>query len=62
MKNELYKGKVNVRDELFARIVNSVAVIKQKTPRRSRESYTCCCQESWKVHCSRWWYFWTLTL
>jgi len=30
MKSEVYKEKVNTRDELVARIVNSAAVIKQE--------------------------------
>jgi hypothetical protein len=30
MKNEVYKGRVNARDKLVARIVNSVALVKQK--------------------------------
>ena len=30
MKSESYKGKVNSRDELVARITNSAAVLKQE--------------------------------
>ena len=30
MKSEVYKDKVNTRDELAARIVNSAALIKQE--------------------------------
>ena len=30
MKSEVYKGKVNTRDELVARIMNSAALIKQE--------------------------------
>jgi len=30
MKRKVYKEKVNTRDELVARIMNSVAVIKQQ--------------------------------
>ena len=30
MKSEVYKEKVNTRDELVARIMNSAAIIKQK--------------------------------
>jgi hypothetical protein len=30
MKIEVYKEKVNTRDELVARIMNSVAIIKQE--------------------------------
>jgi hypothetical protein len=37
-ENKVYKGKVNTRDELVARIMNSVALIKlvrQGRPRRA---------------------------
>ena len=30
MKSEVYKGKVNTRDELVSRIVNSAALIQQE--------------------------------
>jgi len=30
MKNEVYKEKINTRDELVARIMNSAALIKQE--------------------------------
>jgi hypothetical protein len=30
MKSEVYKGKVNTRDELVTRIMNSAALIKQE--------------------------------
>ena len=30
MKSEVYKEKVNTRDELVARIINSAALIKQE--------------------------------
>ena len=30
MKSEVYKGKVNTRDKLVARIMNSAALIKQE--------------------------------
>ena len=30
MKSEVYKEKVNTRDELFARTVNSAALLKQE--------------------------------
>jgi hypothetical protein len=30
MKNEVYKEKVNTRDELVARIMNSAVLIKQE--------------------------------
>jgi len=38
MKSEVYKEKVNTRDELIARIMNSAALIKQERqddPRRA---------------------------
>ena len=38
MKSKVYKGKVNTRDELVARIMNSAALIKQERqddPRRA---------------------------
>jgi hypothetical protein len=38
MKSEVYKEKVNTRDELVARIVNSVAVIKQERQDNLRRS------------------------
>ena len=31
MKSEIYEGKVNTRDELVARIMNSAAPIKQES-------------------------------
>ena len=31
MKSEVYKKKVNTRDELVARILNSAAIIKQES-------------------------------
>ena len=39
MKSEVYKEKVNTRDELVARIMNSAA-LKARRPRRPQESYT----------------------
>jgi len=30
MKSEVYKEKVNIRDELVARIMNSAALVKQE--------------------------------
>jgi len=30
VKSEIYKGKVNTRDELVARIMNSAALVKQE--------------------------------
>jgi len=38
MRSEVYKGKVNTRDELVARIMNSAAVIKQDDVRRATRS------------------------
>jgi hypothetical protein len=40
MKSEVYKGKVNTRDELVARIMNSAARMKQE-----RQDYMFYCQE-----------------
>ena len=37
MKNEVYKEKVNIRDELVARIMNTVALIKQERQTTSGE-------------------------
>jgi len=48
MKSEVYKEKVNTRDELVSRIVNSAALIKQERQddlrRATRTWYYC--QES----------------
>jgi hypothetical protein len=38
MKSEVYKEKVNTREELVARIVNSAALIKQKRPNDLRRA------------------------
>jgi len=38
MKSEVYKEKVNTRNELVARIMISAALIKARTPRRPQES------------------------
>jgi len=46
IKSEVYKEKVNTRDELVARTMNSVCSHKARTPRRPQKSYTCYCQES----------------
>ena len=46
MKSEVYKEKVNTRDELVARIMNSAAIIKQERQDDLRKSYTSYCQES----------------
>ena len=45
MKSEVYKEKVNTRDELVARIMNSAALIKQEC-QDDLENYTYYCQES----------------
>jgi len=37
MKSEVYKEKVNTRDKLIARIMNSVALIKQERQHDLRE-------------------------
>jgi hypothetical protein len=44
MISEIYKEKVNTRDELVARIMNSADLIQQA--RQPQESYTYYCQES----------------
>jgi len=46
MKSEVYKEKVNTRDELISRIMNSAALIKQERQDDLKESYTYYCQES----------------
>ena len=61
MKSEVYKEKVNTRDEFVAHY-EYCCPHKARTPIRPQENYTYCCQECWKVHWSRWWDFWTLTL
>ena len=38
MKSEVYKEKVNTRDELVARIMNSAALIKQELQRDLRRA------------------------
>ena len=50
MKSEVYKEKVNTRDELVARIVNSAALIKQERQVDLRRATRTVCQESLKVH------------
>ena len=45
MKSEVYKEKVNTKDELAARIMNSAALIKQERQDGLRTSYTYYCQE-----------------
>jgi hypothetical protein len=37
LENEVYKGKVNTRDELVVRIMNSAALIKQEPKTTSGE-------------------------
>jgi hypothetical protein len=46
MKSEVYKEKVNTRDEMVARIMNSAALVKQERQDDLKESYTYYCQES----------------
>jgi len=46
MKREVYKEKGNAKDELVARIMNSVALIKQERQDDLQESYTYYCQEN----------------
>jgi len=38
MKSEVYKGKVNTRDVLVARIMNSAALIKQERQEHLRRA------------------------
>jgi hypothetical protein len=38
MKSEVYKEKLNTRDELVARIMNSAALIKQELPEDPRSA------------------------
>jgi hypothetical protein len=40
MKSEVYKEKVNTRDELVARIMNSAALIKQERQNERRTTRT----------------------
>jgi hypothetical protein len=39
MKSEVYEEKVNTRDELVARIMNSAALIKQERQDNLRRAY-----------------------
>jgi len=57
MKSEVYKETVNTREEVVARIMNSVTLTKQEHQDDLQESCTCYCQERWKVHWNRWWDF-----
>ena len=51
MKSEVYKEKVNKRDELVACIMNSAALIKQeRQDDLRRATRTIYCQGSCKVH------------
>jgi hypothetical protein len=50
-ENKVYIEKVNARDDLVARIINSAVLIKQE--RQDELSYTHYCEESWEVHWSR---------
>jgi len=45
MKSEVYKEKVNTRDELVARIMDSAAVIKQERLDDHRRATHYYCQE-----------------
>jgi hypothetical protein len=41
MKSEVYKEKVNTRDELVARIMNSAALVKQERQYDLRRAEEC---------------------
>jgi len=61
MKSEVYKERVNTRDEMVAPIMNSAALLKQERQDDLRRA-TRTIVKSRKVHWSRWWDFWTLNL
>jgi hypothetical protein len=44
MKSEVYKGKINTRDELAARIMNSAALIKQERQDNLRRATLTICR------------------
>jgi len=45
MKSEVYKEKVDTRDELVAHIMNSAVLIKQERQDDLRRATPYCCQE-----------------
>jgi len=55
MKSEVYKDKVNTRDELVARIINSAALIKQERQDDLRRATRTIAKRVGKVHWNRWW-------
>ena len=59
MKSEVYKEKVNTRDELVARIMNSDALIKQDDLRRATRTVAKRVEKCTEVDCG---IFLTLTL
>jgi len=50
MKSEVYKDKVNTRDELVARIINSAALIKQERQDDLRRATRTIAKRVGKVH------------
>jgi len=50
MKSEVYKEKVNTRDELVARIMNSAALIKQERQDDLRRATRAVAKRVEKVH------------
>jgi hypothetical protein len=56
MKSEFYKEKVNTRDELVARIMNSAAFIKQERQNELRRATRTVLPRELKSALSRWWH------
>jgi len=57
MKSEVYKEKVNTRDELVARVMNSAALIKQERQDDLRRATRTIAKRVEKCIGSRWWDF-----
>ena len=57
MKSEVYKEKVNTRDELVARIMNSAALLKQERQNDLRRATRTVVKRVEKFYWSRWWDF-----
>ena len=57
IKSEVYKEKVNTRDELVARIMNSAALIKQERQNDLRRATRTVDKRVEKCIGSRWWDF-----
>ena len=51
MKSEFYKQKINIRDELVARIMNSAALIKQPSEYISSYKHVSNFQWVWRYSC-----------